>query len=753
MDETLLQELRAATHPPEKAAWIAERILNGLPANLADVVRRCVILHWFNLPIVEALSKDTSIADNEVNALYEQLASLPFIERLPWGLAFHDLTREGLLQRYASTQPELLHHAASVAAPAYEALAHNEKMVAEAVFCYIIAGNQETAERVLNRLLETACNRENWQYIDNLFYLQRDAEQLPFVKPLPRSEQRHLLQDLVYAVQGSMQAYAIHTQNDLLKRKAYAYVSQGIQFAYQNHFKKAIANFTKALQLAPNFAPAYVSRGIVFERQENYELALQDFTSALAVNPDNTFLLQKKGNALNELARYEEALAVYEQLLHLDPQNAADYVGKGNALIGLEKHVEALVVYDQAIHLNPHSAAAYAGKGKALSRLKRYSEAHIAFEQAQQEDISIHIEAIEVSNISKAKNPLQKRKSLRESATSPARRGKVPTAAASLLPSLYRQNSLALRRERWLAFPVVAVLIGLSALLFSVVHLNTTTGGNVGATATVEAQANATATARAPTNGNANPTAVVQANATATAEAQFSRLDYSPHRLTLQNVDYNGLLINSPSAVEDVAQQVRSQIPQGENVGLAIVYDGTPDASGIALAQEVGAKVEGVLRKLGQEGFTFSNASYYDPLYTLGADHSVVEIDVFFVLNTKNTSAISRLDPHYTRLTLQNVDYNGLLNNSQTAINDLEQQVRSQISQGKSVGFAIVYDGALTTGDIGTAVNIDAKVYQTLRDLGNQGFAFEKASYYDQSPLYTLGPDHSSVTIDVFFLV
>ena len=370
MDDSFLQELRAATQPSEKAAWIAEHILNGLPANFAEVVRRCVILHWFNLSIVEALSKDTAITKDEVDALYKQLASLPFIERLPWGLAFHDLTREGLLQRYASTQPELLQHAASLAAPAYEALERNEKMVAEAAFCYIIAGNQETGERVLNRLLETASNRENWQYIDNLFYLQREAEQLPFVKPLPRSDQRQLLQDLVYAVPGSIKAYAIHTQNNLVRRRAYAYVSQGIQFAYQNHFKKAIAYSTKALQLAPNFAPAYVSRGIVFERQENYELALQDFISALAVDPDNTFLLQKKGNALNELAQYEEALAVYEQLLHIDPQNAAGYVGKGNALIGLEKHVEALVVYNQAIHLNPHSAADTQAKERHCPDLK-----------------------------------------------------------------------------------------------------------------------------------------------------------------------------------------------------------------------------------------------------------------------------------------------------------------------------------------------------------------------------------------------
>jgi len=110
-----------------------------------------------------------------------------------------------------------------------------------------------------------------------------------------------------------------------------------------------------------------------------------------------------------------------------------------------------------------------------------------------------------------------------------------------------------------------------------------------------------------------------------------------------------------------------------------------------------------------------------------------------------------RLDTRAHRLTLTNVDFNGLLNNSPSAINGLEQQIRRLIPPKSSVGFAIVYDGAPTTNDIGTADSIDAKVYQALRDLGNHGFAFQNASYYDNNALYTLGPDHSNVSIDVFY--
>ncbi len=109
-----------------------------------------------------------------------------------------------------------------------------------------------------------------------------------------------------------------------------------------------------------------------------------------------------------------------------------------------------------------------------------------------------------------------------------------------------------------------------------------------------------------------------------------------------------------------------------------------------------------------------------------------------------------RLDTNPQRLTLTNVDYNGLLNNSQPAIDDLENKIRSQVSSSSSVGFAIVYDGTVDINGIGTADSVDAKVYDALRTMGG---AFQNASYYAQNPLYTLGPDHTTVTIDVFYLI
>lgn len=112
-------------------------------------------------------------------------------------------------------------------------------------------------------------------------------------------------------------------------------------------------------------------------------------------------------------------------------------------------------------------------------------------------------------------------------------------------------------------------------------------------------------------------------------------------------------------------------------------------------------------------------------------------------------TSIPRLELHANRFKYTGIDYQGLLNNTPNAINDLKQRLRHERAlQGRRAGLAIAYDGASGTADIPTALSVDAKIYGVLASLGNEGFVFIKTSYYDS--LYLLGATPDTVTIDVF---
>lgn len=112
------------------------------------------------------------------------------------------------------------------------------------------------------------------------------------------------------------------------------------------------------------------------------------------------------------------------------------------------------------------------------------------------------------------------------------------------------------------------------------------------------------------------------------------RLDFKYQQIKVPNVDYIGLLQNSPSAINYIKSFLKGQaILQHRSVGLAIVYGGAPTDNDITRADNIAAKVINISQGLVNDGFlAFKRASYYGPLYALGTAPTNVEIDVYLFI-------------------------------------------------------------------------------------------------------------------------
>jgi hypothetical protein len=107
------------------------------------------------------------------------------------------------------------------------------------------------------------------------------------------------------------------------------------------------------------------------------------------------------------------------------------------------------------------------------------------------------------------------------------------------------------------------------------------------------------------------------------------RLELSKHRITL-TIDSNGLLNDSPGAINDLKQKIRGQpVLRERTAGLVIVYGGAPDVTQVTRAEAIATKVIGVLVSLGKDGLVFTRTSYYDPLYILYGDAETTVVDIY----------------------------------------------------------------------------------------------------------------------------
>lgn len=161
-----------------------------------------------------------------------------------------------------------------------------------------------------------------------------------------------------------------------------AYNKRGLAYVSTRNYEQAIIDYTKAIELDPNFAEAFNNRSTAHLLMVNYGQAVADCTAALELAPDFVAAYVNRGIAFTGLRDYTQALADYGQALELDPQNVYAYYNRGNTYIWMSEYKEAVTNYSQAIALDSEFVAAYANRGVAHNELKNFELALADFSQA-----------------------------------------------------------------------------------------------------------------------------------------------------------------------------------------------------------------------------------------------------------------------------------------------------------------------------------------------------------------------------------
>ena len=86
--------------------------------------------------------------------------------------------------------------------------------------------------------------------------------------------------------------------------------------------KEAIAVYTQALALNPNYAEAYNNRAYTYMRMQNYAPALQDLDQALRIRPDYLHALMNRGDIHNYYFEKDlkKAIDDYDHILRFGGQ-------------------------------------------------------------------------------------------------------------------------------------------------------------------------------------------------------------------------------------------------------------------------------------------------------------------------------------------------------------------------------------------------------------------------------------------------
>src|ERR1039458_7799124 len=145
------------------------------------------------------------------------------------------------------------------------------------------------------------------------------------------------------------------------------YFNRGNVKAQKGDLDGAMADYTKAIELKPDYAKAYSNRGLVKRGKGDLDGASADFNKTIELNPSLAQPYYNRGNVKAENNDLYGAIADFTKAIELKPDFAAAYDRRGTM-----KEVQgdldgAIADHTKAIELNPKFFEAYNNRGYAKS--------------------------------------------------------------------------------------------------------------------------------------------------------------------------------------------------------------------------------------------------------------------------------------------------------------------------------------------------------------------------------------------------
>ena len=139
--------------------------------------------------------------------------------------------------------------------------------------------------------------------------------------------------------------------------EAEAFKNRGNVYFAKGDYQRAIALFTKAIQVDPNYAPAYNNRGNSYGRLGKYAQGIADLTKALALNPNTADVhYYNRAKIYHRKGDFRRAIADYTTAHELNPKDTSTLVNRGITYLRLDSSHLAVKDFQRLITLRPKSA-------------------------------------------------------------------------------------------------------------------------------------------------------------------------------------------------------------------------------------------------------------------------------------------------------------------------------------------------------------------------------------------------------------
>lgn len=149
-----------------------------------------------------------------------------------------------------------------------------------------------------------------------------------------------------------------------------------------SYFKDDFAFSWQWLRTDPRSFNAHYNLGLALAREGKTEGAMAQYSRALEIAPEHPQALNNLGRSLFEIGRIEDAILQFSKALRVDADYADAHFNLGNALARQKRTEEAIIHFQHAVRLVPGKASFQNNLGNAFAAAGRIDEAVWHFKEA-----------------------------------------------------------------------------------------------------------------------------------------------------------------------------------------------------------------------------------------------------------------------------------------------------------------------------------------------------------------------------------
>ncbi len=149
---------------------------------------------------------------------------------------------------------------------------------------------------------------------------------------------------------------------------AVAYYSRGFAYHYKNNQDRAFENYKTAIQLKSELALQPMMECVLYDatKKDDTDKAIADCTKTINSAPDFALAFYIRGNAYRNRVELDRAIADFNKFIELNPKNALAYINRGDVYFNKADYDHAAADYNKAIELDASNELAK----KNLQRLQ-----------------------------------------------------------------------------------------------------------------------------------------------------------------------------------------------------------------------------------------------------------------------------------------------------------------------------------------------------------------------------------------------